>query len=744
MIYIDRNRVPKPQILEKNAEKETERAREFFLKESARTGHERYYFKLSRHKEVRGALGALFYDKCAFCETRYGHVSPMDVEHFRPKQRCVDQKGQHFPLHYFWMAYEWRNLYASCPACNRAKRNRFPIKGERASLEKYNREADPEVLYELEKPLLLDPCRRDDFPEEHLIYTDEGIVTSDTDRGRTTIDLLDLNREALVESRSGKLAELNERIDAVRKIHAAVEKGDKGFDEADVEAGIEKIMKMTRDESEYAGMCRQFAKRFSDEFFAIPMSEAFEPAKAMLSEAPILEKARYVSMADQVKIAGEFKEFKAKQQAYSLEKGAEEDYYTTSRTIEKIVIRNFRPIEDLTIDIRSPEEIPWTMLLGENGCGKSSVLKATALALMGDDYRRQPHLQLDASSYVRYGCDSGSVEVTLSGMSEPIVMTFEKGKPHFEGGQAPKALLLAYGSTRLLPRRDEEAFGTKYARVDNLFDPFVPMKDARRWLLGLASEKFAELKPALKQLLNLNEKDDLVQNHAKDRVEAIIFGDPVPLEHLSDGYQAVVAVAAEIMSVLLDFWGDVASAEGIVLLDEVGSHLHPSWRMIIVESLRVTFPSVQFLVTTHNPLCLRGMKKDEVIVMQRDARGRVVTETELPNPEAMRVDQILQSEFFGLNSTVDRKVNKLYDDYYKLLSIRKLNDQQQLELDDIKKQLQEHRVFGENKRERMMLEAIDAYHAEKRRTASKGKKTVLKERTRKELREMWARIRADA
>jgi len=742
MIFVDRERVPKPEILEKRAEKEMERARNFFLKEAARAGHERYKFKLFHHKEVRDSLIKLFYNKCAFCETYYGHVSPMDFEHFRPKQRCVDQKGNHFPLHYFWMADEWRNLYSSCPHCNRAKRNRFPIRGERAPLEKYNRVTDPEELYQLEKPLLLDPCRKEDFPEDHLIYTDDGLVTSDTERGRTTIDLFDLNRNPLQESRKRRLALLNERFILVKMMSEAIEKGHNGFDQAKIEAGIETIMEMTQDAAEYAGMCRQFARRFSDEFFAVPLPDMFEHAKNMLSKESILERARYVSKADQVKIAGDFKEFKAKQQAYSLEKGAEEDYYKSSRTIEKIVIRNFRPIEDLTIEILSPEETPWTMLLGENGCGKSSVLKATALALMGDPYRRQPHLQLDASSYVRYGCDSGSVEVTLSGMSEPIVMAFEKGNPNFEGDGAPKVLLLAYGATRLLPRRKAQPVGTKYARVDNLFDPFVPMKDARRWLLDLPTKKFNELKPALKQLLNLYEGDDLLQNHVKDRIDAIIFGDPVPLEHLSDGYQTVVAVAAEIMSVLLDFWDDVASAEGIVLLDEVGSHLHPSWRMIIVESLRMTFPSVQFLVTTHNPLCLRGMKKDEVIVMQRDAQGRVMTETDLPNPEAMRVDQILQSEFFGLNSTIDRKVNKLYDDYYKLLSKKELNEQQQLELDDIKRQLQEQRVFGDNNRERMMLEAIDAYHAEKRITTSKEKRGVLKEKTHNELRKMWARIRA--
>ena len=102
------------------------------------------------------------------------------------------------------------------------------------------------------------------------------------------------------------------------------------------------------------------------------------------------------------------------------------------------------------------------------------------------------------------------------------------------------------------------------------------------------------------------------------------FGLRVPLEDLSDGYQSVVALATDLMLSLLARWPSVDVAEGTVLIDELGAHLHPRWRMRIVTSLRQVFPRVQFLSSTHDPLCLRGLGDGEVVVVKRDEAGEIV------------------------------------------------------------------------------------------------------------------------
>ena len=55
----------------------------------------------------------------------------------------------------------------------------------------------------------------------------------------------------------------------------------------------------------------------------------------------------------------------------------------------------------------------------------------------------------------------------------------------------------------------------------------------------------------------------------------------------------------------------------------------PRWRMRIVTAMRNLMPRVQFVITTHDPLCLRGVTDGEVIVVRRNSEGDVVSITEL-------------------------------------------------------------------------------------------------------------------
>jgi AAA domain len=69
---------------------------------------------------------------------------------------------------------------------------------------------------------------------------------------------------------------------------------------------------------------------------------------------------------------------------------------------------------------------PWLMLLGENGTGKSSILQAVALALVGDSYRER--LGVDPRSYLRRGTRRGAVEIYLGGSTEPIRLAITRAE----------------------------------------------------------------------------------------------------------------------------------------------------------------------------------------------------------------------------------------------------------------------------------------------------------------------------
>jgi len=154
-------------------------------------------------------------------------------------------------------------------------------------------------------------------------------------------------------------------------------------------------------------------------------------------------------------------------------------------------------------------------------------------------------------------------------------------------------------------------------------------------------------------------------------------------------------------------WPKLQDAEGIVLLDEIGAHFHPAWKMRIVESMRRAFPGMQFIATTHDPLCLRGLGEGEVVVMRRDQAQNVEVVCDLPSPSDFRVDQLLTSEFFGLHSTFEPEVEKDFDQYYALLALTARSADQEAMLGGLRDKLKDRRYLGNTLREQLMYEAVD-------------------------------------
>jgi hypothetical protein len=166
------------------------------------------------YKTMRARFLAASHDKCAYCEVDLDPGQRQgDVEHYRPKGRVRNQRGELVKVTdgaaeadhpgYYWLAYEWRNLLPSCLACNRragdAATGQQTGKGEIFPTLDDWWAAKPEDV-EREQPALLNPWVDD--PREHLVFDpDTGIVGDRTERGRITIQILGLNHRSLPEAR---------------------------------------------------------------------------------------------------------------------------------------------------------------------------------------------------------------------------------------------------------------------------------------------------------------------------------------------------------------------------------------------------------------------------------------------------------------------------------------------------------------------------------------------------------------
>jgi 5-methylcytosine-specific restriction endonuclease McrA len=141
-------------------------------------------------RAVKTALEAVHSAKCCYCERSITGFGTAHVEHWRPKAYSQQARGaaQQRPG-YFWLAYEWSNLFLSCDECNCKKGNTFPL-------------ADPSkrarshlASLEEETPVILSPGGPID-PRAHIVFHQE-VPKGLTELGKRTIEVvgLDLNRE---------------------------------------------------------------------------------------------------------------------------------------------------------------------------------------------------------------------------------------------------------------------------------------------------------------------------------------------------------------------------------------------------------------------------------------------------------------------------------------------------------------------------------------------------------------------
>jgi hypothetical protein len=125
----------------------------------------------------------------------------------------------------------------------------------------------------------------------------------------------------------------------------------------------------------------------------------------------------------------------------------------------------------------------------------------------------------------------------------------------------------------------------------------------------------------------------------------------LPAVWLSQGYQAVISLVADIIgNVWLEAGAEIAleDMEGIVLVDELDLHLHPTWQTTMVAGLKATFPRMQFIVTTHSPLVLAGCRADEVWMLEQDeATGDVTARPNATEPMLLTGSE-LNRDFFGV------------------------------------------------------------------------------------------------
>ncbi|MFB5293272.1 AAA family ATPase [Enterococcus faecalis] len=388
----------------------------------------------------------------------------------------------------------------------------------------------------------------------------------------------------------------------------------------------------------------------------------------------------------------------------------------SSFQIESIEIKHFKNISSMKVDItKSKNKIgQWITILGENGSGKTSILQAIALSLVP----RKEMLYNAQRIATKEELIHWNVKIN-SVYHDDISVNLNKDK--YQVINYP--LIIAYGSTRL----SDGIYASKANKIHsirNLFNPRKSLVNPELFLASLSNSNFLLVTDQIKYVFN--HEVSIIRNNQK-----VIFQTPngeFSFPHLSDGYKIILSLICDIISTINKKYKSY-EGKAIVLIDELENHLHPKWIIDLPQILKKVFPYVQFITTTHNPLLIRQLDSNEVIILSKSEDEHYSNDSytarsftnEFPL-SSYSIDYLLTTDFFQLydtNPELNRKIGSLY---------QKMKTDKDFSFEKYVIFLQEndlnHRYTG-NKREyyyQYLLEQILAEEDRKKTTDSISKK----------------------
>lgn len=358
--------------------------------------------------------------------------------------------------------------------------------------------------------------------------------------------------------------------------------------------------------------------------------------------------------------------------------------------LKNLHITNFKLFEEIEFEFESG----FNLILGDNGTGKTTVLEAATVAVSGflagmEDVATRNIYKKDV--HYRIVKDNNGIPNRIYKEMVEVESTINYDGVDYQWSRAKKSTV---GSSRTLinPRDILKVSRDLINSTENITLPLISYQSASRHWISARSDANEKKRKQLHNrrcgylgclektanLASINnwckqmEWGSLRMNHISENYEQfgkivskfmsfmndgtvseVIFnpnsevllycenGEYKAIEDLSAGYQSVLNLILDLayrMAILNpDKGDDIPNAEGIVLIDEIDSNLHPKWQWRIVEALTKTFPNVQFIAATHSPIIVSSCKNANIICMDEEQNVRYIEDS-----YAFSVNEILK------------------------------------------------------------------------------------------------------
>jgi len=187
----------------------------------------------------------------------------------------------------------------------------------------------------------------------------------------------------------------------------------------------------------------------------------------------------------------------------------------------------------------------------------------------------------------------------------------------------------------------------------------------------------------------------------------------VTIDQLSLGYRTMIAWVVDLARRLFDRYPDSdnpLAEPAVCLVDEIDLHLHPKWQRKIIDFLSERFPNTQFIVTAHSPLVVQAAEDANIALLKRvkvdDGDDYVEIHNDMEPVGNLRVDQILTSDLYGLESARPPRLDDLMEERQKILAKSELTEEDENRLDEIEQKIGDL-PSGETKEQREAMNFIE-------------------------------------
>lgn len=324
--------------------------------------------------------------------------------------------------------------------------------------------------------------------------------------------------------------------------------------------------------------------------------------------------------------------------------------------IKSITLKNIRAISNLQISLEGAELPQHSIIIGGNSTCKTTILRCISLGLC-DEANAGALLTELPGSLIGDREDTATIEIALDA-SEPageevtIVTKLSrktlkrlKGKRssakedeitdrryHGKNGEAinfdhQNIFVCGYGSGR--GSIGAESY-QRYRTVDSVYTLFRYDQALQNTELILhrlrdyRSEIYHATRKNLLRMMNLKPSDRIELTHEGILVSGTRIGKNIPFESLADGYRSTAAWICDMIgwAMLGGTLNEKGKVSGILLVDEIEQHLHPSLQMEFLPSLRKLFPNLQLITATHSPIIALTAMENGLFALKRRG-GRV-------------------------------------------------------------------------------------------------------------------------